>query len=269
MNRIIKYVFLVVLVLCLVLSFYWSSIYEGYENTATTFSKSVNNGGGIVKTSAPPVRNQGAYGSNGIAINGYDGDGRAILSFDTTGRPIVGYNGADPIIGKPQQEKKNIPQLLNVSGISGFNNDGTPMFNVAAPSAGSTLSTMNGQIPGRYTWSKDINGTCAGGFITVDGNSCTNVCASNYNNGSQCLNQPTDSTNNRWDFIGNPDSNISGATYTGTPGCNKLKSTVCSYKDSKCVDQYGIPCDNSCCNTASSNGVQGVPLTDGITKFNF
>jgi len=267
MNRIVKYGVLVVLVSCLVFSFSWFNIYEGYTDSATNYAGIVNTGGGIVKTTAPPVRNVGAYGSNGVAVNGYDGDGRAILSFDTTGRSIVGYNGVNPIYGKPVQQSKNIPQLVNVSAITGFNNDGTPIFNISHPN-NATLSTINGQFPGRYTWSKDTNGTCAGGFITTDGNSCTNICATNYNDGTKCVSQPNGSSNTN-DFIGNPDSNISGATYTGNPGCNKLKSTVCSYKDSKCVDQYGIPCDNACCATANTNGVQGVPITDGVRRFNF
>jgi hypothetical protein len=280
MSRVIKYGLLVVLVICLVFSFYWSSIYEGYEDTSIAKS-------GTSKSPNPAVRTSSAYGSNGVAINGYDGDGKAILSFDKTGRPIVGYNGADPIIGKPQQEKKKIPQLVNISAITGFNKDGTPIFSISAPSTGATLSTMNGQFPDRYTWSKDVNGTCAGGFITLDGTSCTNVCETSYDNGSQCVSQPDYSTNNTNYVIGTPETND---TYKGTPGCNKQKGTVCSYKDSKCVDQYGISCDIPCCSTASTNVaqtntnvsqantnvlqantniVQGRQSTDVVRTFNF
>lgn len=60
---------------------------------------------------------------------------------------------------------------------------------------GARSVTFNNKFPNRCVWSKDStsnnSGSCSGngytGFLTVPGTECTNICATNLNNGTQCI----------------------------------------------------------------------------------
>jgi hypothetical protein len=135
-----------VLFICIGLYILFSGFntYEGYTTQASDYSNLVQNGiGGTTKTvkanantnANPP--GQGAYGSNGIAKNGYDANGYAILAFANDGAPIIGYNGTTPILGKvaPPSTTPPPPQLAPVMNVTGFNGDGTPIFDNQGPSS--------------------------------------------------------------------------------------------------------------------------------------
>jgi len=112
MNKIVKYVCIFIIILGLYLLFSGVKTHEGATN--------MNSG----------------YGSNGVATKGYDGDGKAILDYNENGVPIVGYQGNHPILGKPAPAPAtNIPQLGAVGDITGFNSDGTPIFDNSAASS--------------------------------------------------------------------------------------------------------------------------------------
>ena len=105
MNKIVKYVCILIIVIGIYFLFSRDISYEG--------ATSMNPG----------------YGSNGISKKGYDGNGKAILDYDKDGKPIVGYQGNHPILGIPAPAPAtNIPQLGPVGDIIGFNSDGTPIF---------------------------------------------------------------------------------------------------------------------------------------------
>jgi hypothetical protein len=148
MNKIVKYVCIFIIVVGIFLLF--SDVYskEGYTNKATQYSTAAQGGlVGITKPAVSSNKTMAGYGSNGIAKKGYDGNGRAILDYNENGVPIVGYEGNKPILGTPAPARAtNIPQLGPVGEITGFNSDGTPIFDNAGITSAETV-TNNQPLP--------------------------------------------------------------------------------------------------------------------------
>ena len=148
MNKIVKYVCIFIIVVGIFLLF--SDVYskEGYTNKATRYSDAAQDGTvGITKAAVSSNKTMAGYGSNGIAKKGYDGNGRAILDYNENGVPIVGYQGNSPILGTPAPAPAtNIPQLGPVGEITGFNTDGTPIFDNAGTTSAETV-TKNQPLP--------------------------------------------------------------------------------------------------------------------------
>jgi len=161
----VKYVCIFIILLGLFLLF--SDVYskEGYTNKATQYADAVEDGRvGVTKAAVSTNKSMvgygsngmgvygsndmmGVYGSNGIAKKGYDGNGRAILGYNENGVPIVGYEGNKPILGTPAPARPtNIPQLGAVGDITGFNSDGTPIFDNAGTTSAETV-TQNQPLP--------------------------------------------------------------------------------------------------------------------------
>jgi hypothetical protein len=148
MNKIVKYVCIFIILLGLFLLF--SDVYskEGYTNKATQYADAVEDGrAGVTKAAVSSNKSMVGYGSNGIAKKGYDGKGMAILNYNENGVPIVGYEGNKPILGTPAPAPAaNIPQLGAVGNITGFNSDGTPIFDNAGTTSAETV-TENQPLP--------------------------------------------------------------------------------------------------------------------------
>lgn len=148
MNKIVKYVCIFIIIVGIFLLF--SDVYskEGYTNKATQYATAAEGGRvGITKAAVSSNKSMGGYGSNGISKKGYDGNGRAILNYNENGVPIVGYQGNSPILGTPAPAPAtNIPQLGPVGEITGFNTDGTPIFDNAGTTSAETV-TKNQPLP--------------------------------------------------------------------------------------------------------------------------
>jgi hypothetical protein len=148
MNKIVKYVCIFIILVGLYLLF--SGVYskEGYTNKAMQYGDDAEEGRvGITKAAVSSNKSMGGYGSNGISKKGYDGNGRAILDYNENGVPIVGYQGNKPILGTPAPAPAtNIPQLGPVGDITGFNSDGTPIFDNAGTTSTETV-TQNQPLP--------------------------------------------------------------------------------------------------------------------------
>jgi len=148
MNKIVKYVCIFIIVVGIFLLFSDVYLKEGYTTKASQYATAAEGGRvGITKAAVSSNKSMAGYGSNGIATKGYDGNGRAILDYNENGVPIVGYQGNSPILGTPAPAPAtNIPQLGPVGEITGFNSDGTPIFDNAGTTSAETV-TQNQPLP--------------------------------------------------------------------------------------------------------------------------
>jgi len=148
MNKIVKYVCIFIIIIGLY--FLFSDVYlkEGYTTKASQYATAAEGGTvGVTKAAVSTNKSMAGYGSNGIATKGYDGNGKAILDYNENGVPIVGYQGNHPILGTPAPAPAtNIPQLGAVGDITGFNSDGTPIFDNAGTTSAETV-TQNQSVP--------------------------------------------------------------------------------------------------------------------------
>jgi len=132
MNKVVKYICILIIIIGILFLFSGVTAIEGYETKESRYANLVNTGVAGTNKSVnikTQPNGMGAYGSSGISKKGYDANGNAILDFDQTGTPIVGYQGNKPILGKvAAPPSNNIPQLGAVGQITGFNTDGTPIF---------------------------------------------------------------------------------------------------------------------------------------------
>jgi hypothetical protein len=148
MNKIVKYVCIFIILVGIFCLF--SGVYtkEGYTTKASQYATAAEGGKvGITKAAVSSNKSMAGYGSNGIAKKGYDGNGRAILDYNENGVPIVGYQGNHPVLGTPAPAPPtNIPQLGPVGEITGFNSDGTPIFDNAGTTSAETV-TKNQPLP--------------------------------------------------------------------------------------------------------------------------
>jgi hypothetical protein len=143
MKAIITYICILIIIIGVYCLFSQRNTFEGYTTKDSQYAEMANMGMiGTQKNVSKAIQqgNKSVYGSNGIATKGYDADGSAIIDFNSAGIPIIGYKGNNPILGKvAPPPATNIPQLAAVDKITGFNVDGTPIFDNGIV----TTSTIN------------------------------------------------------------------------------------------------------------------------------
>lgn len=146
MKAIITCICILIIIIGIYCLFSQTNNFEGYTTKESQYAEMANMGMiGTQKNVSKAIQqgNKGVYGSNGIATKGYDADGNAIIDFNSAGIPIIGYKQNNPILGKvAPPPATNIPQLGAVGKITGFNVDGTPIFDNGIV----TTSTINKNV---------------------------------------------------------------------------------------------------------------------------